>query len=294
MEAVITASGDFPIERFARDHGIVIPAVLTIGDARESFLYYFEENEDQNRDFFVFLKTNKARKTGNVYTIYSNSTHYTEYNFFRKLMEIPSLVIDFQYVRGGKHYFHLRFIDKYLDAFSSLVASESFPAINSVQYVGPVRRSMDNAKLFSEFFRTMRISFRFTPPEGQENLSVLPGINGDFAGELRYIDENGKIKFNLYLKDCDTLSPGQYNIKPLENGIVEITYQNEMLNELIFLSKHVAFPNFGIYFKRTDGILIFEALIPGIYSKEYIKKIFNVRKNLPQLNIVLDSINETF
>ena len=294
MEAVITSGGNFPIERLSIDHDIGIPAVITIGEKRVSMLYYFEDLEDQNRDISLFLKANNARKAGNVYTIYGNSSQFGEYNFFGKLTEVPSLVFDYQYVSGGNHFFHLRFHEAYLDAFSSLIVSYALPGKNSVQYLGPNRGITENEKLFLESFRIKLVSFRFTFPDNSENIISSLNKYGDFAGEIRYINENKEIKFNTYFKDRNALLSDKNNKLSTENRIMEVAIKNEMLNDITFLSEHVAFPNFGIYFKRTNGILTFEALVPGLFCKEYIKKIFSIRKKLPQWNIVLDSVKDAF
>ena len=294
MEAVITAGGNFPIERLSIDHDIAIPAVITIGEKRVSMLYYFEDRIDLDRDISLFLKANNARKAGNVYTIYGNSSQFGEYNFFRKLTEIPSLVIDYQYVSEGNHYFHLRFHESYLDAFSSLIISYALPGKNSVQYLGPNRGITESAKMILESFGIKLVSFRFTFPENVENRTSSLDLDRDFAGEIRYINESREIKFNTYLKDWNTSPSDKCSQPSTGNGMMEATIRNEMLNDLIFLSEHVAFPNFGIYFKRTNGILTFEALVPGLFCKEYIKKIFSIRKKLPQWNIVLDSVKDAF
>jgi hypothetical protein len=292
MEAIITASGDFPIEKFARDKGIVIPAVLTIGDNRESFLYYFEDIEEQDRDTAMFLKVNNARKKDNVLTLYSNSTHHMEYSFFRNLIAIPTLVVDFQYVKEGSHYFHVRFHSKYLKEFSDLVSSEAFPAINSVRYLGDNRKSVENAKKFFSFFKVMRISYRFVLPGGRGTDRTFPSISGDYAGEIRYISENKKICFNIYTKSMEKVIPKNETEHRADGEITEVTFQNELLNEIIFLSEHVAFPNFGIYFTRRNDIYRFEALIPAVYCKEYMKKVFNVSGKSPQWGMTLDNASE--
>gem|GEM_PF-3217542 len=292
MEAVITATGDFPIERFAREKGIIIPAVLTVGKNRESFLYYFEDIEEQSRDTSLFLRANNARKNGNVLTLYSNSTHYKEYNFFRNLTAVPSLVLDFQYVMDGSHYFHLRFHRKYLNEFSNLISSESFPAINSIRYVGENRKSVEKAKILFDLFKVMHISYRFMPPEMPGRESNIRRIEGDLAGELRHISEYKKILFNLYVKPSDSAIPGDMAGQISSDEITEVPFENEMLNEIIFLSEHVAFPNFGIYFTRKNGILRFEALIPAMYAREYMKKVFSVSSRLPEWGIVLDNVSE--
>lgn len=292
MEAVITATGDFPIERFAREKGIIIPAVLTIGENRESFLYYFEDIEDQNRDTSLFLKANNARKNGNVFTLYANSTHYREFNFFRDLTAVPSLVVDFQYVMDGSHYLHLRFHRKYLNEFSNLICSEHFPVVNSIHYVGENRKSVENAKKFFRLFKVMHISYRFMLPQLPGRGNVVPQIEGDFAGEIRYINENRKILFNLYASPSDADISGDETGQKTTDEITEVKFQNDMLNEIIFLSEHVAFPNFGIYFTRRNGTFRFEALIPAIYSMEYMKKVFNISNRLPEWGIVLDNVSE--
>lgn len=290
MEAIITATGDFPVEKFSREKGITIPAVLTIGENRESFLYYFEEMEEQDRDTSLFLKANKARKKGNIRTIYSNSNYYKEYNFFRKLTLVPSLVLDFQYVMDGHHFIHLRFHRKYLKEFSDLISSEAFPEINSVLYVGENRHSIENAKKFFRLFKVMHISYRFTPPEIEGRRDGNHLMKGDFSGEVRYINENRKIPFNLYMKPSNALVLENVKGKAADDEISEVSFENDMLNEIIFLSEHVAFPNFGIYFTRKNGILRFEALIPEMYSREFMKKVFNLSIKIPEWNIVLDNV----
>lgn len=292
MEAILTATGDFPIERFAREKGIIIPAVLTIGENRESFLYYFEDIEEQDRDTAMFLKVNNARKNGNVLTLYSNSTHHMEYTFFRNLIAIPTLVVDFQYVKDGSHYFHVRFHRKYLKEFSDLISSDAFPAINSVRYLGENRKSVENAKLFFRFFKVMRVSYRFELPGGRGTDRTFPDISGDYAGEVRYISENKKIPFNIYTKSMAKVIPPNETGQKTQDEITEVSFQNDLLNQIIFLSEHVAFPNFGVYFTRRDNIYRFEALIPAIYSKEYMKKVFNVSGKSPQWGMTLDSIGE--
>jgi hypothetical protein len=292
MEAIITATGDFPIERFARDKGIIIPAVLTIGENRESFLYYFEDMEEQDRDTAMFLKVNNARKSGSVLTLYSNSTHHMEYSFFRNLIAIPTLVVDFQYVREGSHYFHVRFHRKYLKEFSDLISSEAFPSINSIRYMGENRKSFENAKLFFRIFKAMRVSYRFVIPGGLGTDRTFPDISGDYAGEIRYISENKKIQFNIYTKSLERVIPMNETEQRTQGEITEVSFQNELLNEIIFLSEHVAFPNFGIYFTRRSDVYRFEALIPAIYCKEYMKKVFNVSRKMPQWGMTLDNVSE--
>lgn len=291
MEAIITATGDFPIERFARDKNIIIPAVLTVGEDREGFLYYFEDIEERDRDTAMFLKVNNARKNNKVLTLYSNSTHYMEYNFFRNLIAIPTLVVDFQYVKEGSHYFHVRFHRNYLREFSDLVTSEAFPAINSIRYLGENRKSVENAKSLFGIFKVMRVSFRFLLPGGHGTDRTFPSINGDYAGEVRYISENKNIRFNIYTKSMEKVIPVNEIEHRTQGEITEVSFQNELLNKIIFLSEHVAFPNFGVYFTRKDLIYRFEALIPDIYCSEYMKRMFNVSSKYPEWGIMLDNVS---
>ncbi|MCL4335816.1 MAG: hypothetical protein M1344_01140 [Candidatus Thermoplasmatota archaeon] len=291
MKLVISIQTGTPIEKFSEEHSLFIPASLVISPNSIGSLYFFDRENITNRDADIFLRKSEAREMNGKQTIFASDKVYTQYEFFgRKLLELPSVIIDAHFVEGCCHYFHFRFHSAMIKKISRLLMSEEAPEGMSVKYLGKNESYRDAMDYFAGKIPLNVVTLTSTPPSPELSLDRNPIGTRAWTRETKYLRTDGKIKSIFYLDEALEVIPSGVVEISGKNGIYETETENPLLSEIGKLSGNVIMPALNRTQALLDGRFEIQNVSPNMFNSELMERIKAANQKFPEWNLTLTGI----
>lgn len=267
-ELVITTNYEYPIDTFQKNVGFMIPSMLITNKDCIGSLYYFNEKMMKwDREVEMFLSRYKALNFNGNYTLYANNKIYPDFSFFRKLIDIKSVVNYANYIWNGKHHFHFAFNSKYIPEVSNLLLDINPESTIVVEKLVSENRIMETIKTINKQISVKKIIFEARAPEFELKVERNP-VSDSWERIIKIRSKEDRLE-SLYL------NKGKLNnlIEPIEENVYEYTTKNEFLYFLLNRQNGIIIPTFFMIEKLDNDILLNEVYLPEIFGFNFIRRV---------------------
>jgi AAA+ ATPase superfamily predicted ATPase len=286
MEFTLTTNQGFPVEKFSVQQNIFIPTVLFIRDQDIGALYYFKASDvEGKRDVDIFLRTYNARKRGGVITLYATSKSFVEYRFIGDLIKIPSVVMNYVYVSGGRHFFNYRFHSSSLKEVSNLLLSENKPSSVQVESISMSRGLKQSLETFHKNAGLSVVVARSIPPKEEFTEDKNP-MGSNWSREVKANDSEGRIRGVYYgakeIKAEDVLK--------ISDGIYEADTDNPVLKYLSSKQDELIIPAISRFQTLINEDFTLVEVLPSLYKDDYIEMLSKASRLFPEWHLTLTEV----
>ncbi len=293
MKLVLSVHTGTPIEKFAAENGMFIPASLVVSPDYVGSLYFFDDRAVEGRNVDIFLKASRARELKGKQTLFTSDRVYPQYKFFgRELLDLPSVIIDAHFVEGPSHHFHFRFHSSMIARVSELVTSSHAPEGMSVEYLGPNVPDRDIMSYMAGRMSLAYVSLVSTPPDRMLGSQENPLRVTEWKRETKYIRTDGKIRSIYYLDRPLETVPANVTEIYRDRRIYEAESENPVLSEIARLSPHITIPALNRSQSLSGNRFEMQCVGPAMFKQEFMERVKAARDRYPEWNIVLSGVEQ--
>lgn len=291
MQGIFSVRSDISVLELTRKFNFRFPEHLFFTESEVGEYLYIPASQKKNFESTILINKMKAAEKDGVLVARIGSGEHPEMEVLRRLIEIPSVAIDYKVLDNGVHRTYFSFHHSDLKQVSDflLESRKSIPQLLP-EYLGPamgISRILDEAApLEAMYFVVTSVN---VPPEELGRESSL--FSHPWVRRRRFLSGTLPPDF-LYRIDGDIPVEFGRNFKPV--SLEDHLYRSAGSNQIsLFYSRRFA-ENFNpmfYEFNEFDGrYLNIGGFIPGDYTKTMIAIIAEAAEKFPDWGIRIASV----
>lgn len=273
MECEATIVSELKIFKALSELADHIPSFIYKDEKGISISYFFEmKSVKSQRNLDLFSREFECRAYGDSYFIVSEEGTMPSIAIYGKLLSIPSVVVNYKYLKDGVHHIIFNFSKKDLENFSLFIMElkENTPGF-SIVYLGENRgisRVLDIMKEVPSFYySSMRIHLA---PEEMQGI-----MKHKWVRRMRYnsphVVTDAIYKFEDQIPEIEGI-----NILSEKNKVAQLKTRGPKLRETIDYLEPVR-----MECQKNDGeTMYFDAVVLSSFYGEYLKNVIDDARKL--------------
>jgi hypothetical protein len=258
-QCIISYTVDTPILNLTRNLEFMCNTAIVFKEDVVRNYYFVPANIENERDVRIFLAETKARKNDGFWSVYSDSTMFSELTIFKDLVSIPSVTIDDVFLKDGRFNISFRFHSTDRIKLTNFIfkCNESLGDL-SIEYLGKNNGVAHLSNMLGKADENVVVTIFMFPPQkyidDREDNADLQWIR-----EIRF-HSGGDIIHGIYYGDKNWKPRGKVTPVSESDGIYVGSNHNPVIQESnkIFV-EHMIFPKSRVH--KFDGKKLTEEIV---------------------------------